>query len=121
MNEISDFLTWAGTDTIIKIIGLLGIIVTSWFAYKRAKSMEKQISATQEQLLLSKKSQITEQFNKAIEQLAHEKKEVRIGGLYTLNRLKMQKNYCGSWKTFMVLITQILTMHTIIWGQLTIR
>lgn len=91
MNILSDFFNWIstpqGTDTMIKIFGLIGVFVTLFYTHKRAQSMEKQIAATQEQLLLSKKSQVTDQFNKAIEQLAHEKKEVRIGGLYTLNRL----------------------------------
>jgi len=91
MITISEFFNWIstpqGTDTMIKIFGLIGVFVTLFYTHKRAQSMEKQIAATQEQLTLYKKTQITDQFNKAIEQLAHEKKEVRIGGMYTLNRL----------------------------------
>ena len=52
--------------------------------------MGKQNEATQKQIALSEKNQITNQFNNAIEQLANSSLEVRIGGLITLKRLAQE-------------------------------
>lgn len=84
---ITDFLTWPGTETLIKIVGLAGVIVAAYFAFKRATAMEIQTRVLQDQLAISKRADSTEQFNSAVAQLAHDRPEIRIGGLYTLKRL----------------------------------
>ncbi|MBY5283711.1 pentapeptide repeat-containing protein, partial [Anabaena sp. PCC 7938] len=79
------------------IVGLINI----FFAAKRAYAMEESAKAANESakaanknaeialknLKISEDKQITERFAKAIEQLASEKIEVRLGAIYTLERI----------------------------------
>jgi uncharacterized protein YjbI with pentapeptide repeats len=46
-----------------------------------------QLQLTQEELRLSRESQVAERFTKAIEQLGSDKLDVRLGGIYALERL----------------------------------
>ena len=59
--------------------GIVGLI-NAFFAAQRAAAMEATAKAANEK-------QITERFAKAIEQLASEKIEVRLGAIYTLERI----------------------------------
>jgi uncharacterized protein YjbI with pentapeptide repeats len=80
--------------------GIVGLI-NAFFAAKRAAAMEETAKAANENAKAANKSakaanknakaaqdkQITERFAKAIEQLASEKIEVRLGAIYTLERI----------------------------------
>lgn len=82
----------------LKTIGLftgagLGVI-SIYFGYKRAVALEnsaiaanKTAEANLQNARTAEDKQITERFSKAIEQLASEKIEVRLGGIYTLERI----------------------------------
>lgn len=63
-------------DTLLKIIqtfGGLGFIVTAYLAWRN--------------LQVAEDKQITERFSKAVEQLGSDKIEVRLGGIYSLERI----------------------------------
>jgi hypothetical protein len=47
----------------------------------------KRIKATEDQVRVSEEGQITERFTRAVEQLGNEKLEVRLGGIYALERI----------------------------------
>jgi len=87
LDLIRNFLTWPGTETLIKLGGLIGVLIAAYFAFKRASAVEKQTFVLQEQLAIAKRSEWTDHFNSAVVQLAESRVEIRIGGLYTLKRL----------------------------------
>jgi len=89
-------------------IGGIAVFINIFFAAKRAYAMEESAKAANESaiaanknaeialentkialknLKISEDKQITERFAKAIEQLASEKIEVRLGAIYTLERI----------------------------------
>ncbi|MTJ08415.1 pentapeptide repeat-containing protein [Anabaena sp. UHCC 0204] len=95
-------------EYVIKVLTTAGLIfggivgcINIFFAAKRAYAMEATAKAAnesaiaanenakiaRENLKISEDKQITERFAKAIEQLASEKIEVRLGAIYTLERI----------------------------------
>jgi len=66
--------TWAG------IIGGLVVFATLYFTWRR-------VEAAQQSVEVAREEQITERFTRAIEQLGSEKLEVRLGGIYALERI----------------------------------
>jgi uncharacterized protein YjbI with pentapeptide repeats len=89
----------------VKVLGLFisggAVIVNVYFAGRRAEAMEETAKATNRNADAANKNaeaanrnaeaanqkQITERFSKAIEQLASDKPEVILGGIYTLERI----------------------------------
>jgi hypothetical protein len=61
-------------------IGGIAVFINAFFGAKRAYAMEETAKAANEK-------QITESFAKAIEQLASKKIEIRLGAIYTLERI----------------------------------
>jgi uncharacterized protein YjbI with pentapeptide repeats len=51
------------------------------------QSTQAQLENAQEELRLTRQGQITERFTRAIEQLGSEKLEIRLGGIYALERI----------------------------------
>jgi hypothetical protein len=51
------------------------------------KSTQAQLENAQEELRLTRQGQITERFTRAIDQLGTEKLEIRLGGIYALERI----------------------------------
>ncbi|MGM3306135.1 pentapeptide repeat-containing protein [Anabaena sp. WFMT] len=75
-------------------IGGIAVFINIFFAAKRAAAMEETAKAANESAKAANKNaeiaqdkQITERFAKAIEQLASDKPEVILGGIYTLERI----------------------------------
>ena len=89
----------------LKVLGLFisggAVIVNVYFAGRRAEAMEETAKATNRNAEAANRNaeaanqnaeaanqkQITERFSKAIEQLASDKPEVILGGIYTLERI----------------------------------
>ncbi|NET74514.1 MAG: pentapeptide repeat-containing protein, partial [Sphaerospermopsis sp. SIO1G2] len=83
------------------VFGGIAVFINAFFAAARAYAMEKTAKAANENAKAANKSakaanknakaaqdkQITERFAKAIEQLASDKIEVRLGAIYTLERI----------------------------------
>jgi hypothetical protein len=63
---------------------LIGAAIVAWAALKQARTASER---HQEQTKADRERRITESFSKAIEQLGSDKREVRLGGIYTLERL----------------------------------
>lgn len=59
--------------TVVQIVGGLALLTGLYLTYRRIRATEE--------------GQITERFTRAIEQLASEKLEIRLGGIYALERI----------------------------------
>ncbi|MEA5553809.1 pentapeptide repeat-containing protein [Anabaena cylindrica UHCC 0172] len=93
LKEKYDYGTKALTS-IGTVFGGIAVFINAFFAAKRAAAMEesakaanKNVEIARENLKISEDKQITERFAKAIEQLASDKIEVRLGAIYTLERI----------------------------------
>ena len=73
--------------TLAAIWGGIAAFVSIYYTGKRAEAFEKNAIAAQKTVQLTEQGQITERFTKAIEQLGNEKLEIRLGGIYALERL----------------------------------
>jgi hypothetical protein len=74
----------ANRDNLIPLGGFLGGAVIAWAALKQARIATRRHHAQTE---ADQQRRITESFGKAIEQLASERLEARLGGVYTLERI----------------------------------
>jgi len=66
--------------TIAQIFGGLIILVGVYLTYKRVTALERNVEIAQQ-------GQITERFSRAIEQLGSERLAIRLGGIYSLERI----------------------------------
>jgi uncharacterized protein YjbI with pentapeptide repeats len=70
------------------------------------KSTQEQLENAQEELRLTRQGQMTERFTQAIEQLGSEKLELKLGGIYSLERTAQEeKNY--HWPVMEVLTSYV--------------
>jgi hypothetical protein len=85
-------------STLLQGIGGLILIIGSIAAWRQLQLGREQLHASREQmrhtlelssqqLKISEQGQVTERFTRAIEQLASDKLDIRIGGIYGLERL----------------------------------
>ncbi|TVP69218.1 MAG: pentapeptide repeat-containing protein [Leptolyngbya sp. LCM1.Bin17] len=72
---------------IIQTIAGLGFIATAYLAWKNLKLAEENFYIIQKNFQVAEDKQVTERFGKAVEMLANEKLEVRVGGIYLLERI----------------------------------
>jgi len=73
--------------TLAYILGGILAIIGIYMAHRRIRALERQVQIGQEQLQVAQEGQITERFTRAIEQLGSDKMEVRLGGIYALERI----------------------------------
>jgi uncharacterized protein YjbI with pentapeptide repeats len=66
--------------TLAYILGGILAIIGITLAHRRIRALERQVLVAQE-------GQITERFTRAIEQLGSDKMEIRLGGIYALERI----------------------------------
>jgi uncharacterized protein YjbI with pentapeptide repeats len=66
--------------SLIQLLGGAFFFVTAYFTWRNIKTAEASLKATEEK-------QITERFSKAIEHLGSEKLQIRLGGIYSLERI----------------------------------
>ncbi|MCJ7751072.1 MAG: pentapeptide repeat-containing protein [Armatimonadetes bacterium] len=66
--------------TIVQALAGIALLVTIYLTWRR-------VAATEQQVEVAREEQITERFTRAIEQLGSEKLEVRLGGIYALERI----------------------------------
>ncbi|MFE4714829.1 pentapeptide repeat-containing protein, partial [Paenibacillus sp. NPDC056722] len=71
---------WAGWPTVVALATASAAISAIWFS-------GQSLQATQDQYKLSEQGQVTDRFTKATEQLGSDKLDVRLGGIYALERL----------------------------------
>ena len=65
---------------LIQTLGGMFFLVSAYFTWRGVKTAEANLRATEDK-------QVTERFSKAVEQLASDKLEVRLGGIYALERI----------------------------------
>ena len=66
--------------TLVQTVGGLLLFITAYVSYQNLK-------ATQKNVVVAEEKQVTERFTQAINQLGSEKIEVRLGGIYALERI----------------------------------
>ena len=66
--------------TIVQALGGLFLLLGLYLTWRR-------VTATEQQVAIAGEGQITERFTRAIEQLGSDKLEVRLGGIYALERI----------------------------------
>ena len=100
--------------TLAQIFGGVAIGIGLYYTWRRITIAEEDLKATQESLKItqqnlkvSQEGQFTERFTRAIEQLGNEKMEIRLGGIYALERIanESDKDY---WP-----IVEILTAYVV--------
>jgi uncharacterized protein YjbI with pentapeptide repeats len=66
--------------TLLQGIGGAVILLGAYFTYR-------QLQASRDQLQIAQQGQVTERFTRAIDQLGHAELDVRLGGIYALERI----------------------------------
>jgi hypothetical protein len=89
MSWLSDAWDWyaANSDKINPIVAGLGGAALVWAAVRQARTATNR---HYEQTRADQQRRLTESFSKAVEQLASDKIEARLGGIYTLERLAIE-------------------------------
>lgn len=72
--------SWSAWPKLAAIATALAAVAALWFSAQSLKSTERQYALSQE-------GQVTDRFTKAVEQLGSEKMNVRLGGIYSLERI----------------------------------
>ena len=73
--------------TVAYIMGGALALIGIYMAHRRIRALESQVQIGQEQLQVAQEGQITERFTRAIEQLGSDKVAIRLGGIYSLERI----------------------------------
>ncbi|MEU0544810.1 pentapeptide repeat-containing protein [Nocardia sp. NPDC005978] len=74
------FFGWGGWSKLASMVTTVAALAALWFT-------NESLRATSDQAGLARQTAITDRFAKAIEQLGNEKLDVRLGGVYLLERL----------------------------------
>jgi hypothetical protein len=82
--------------TLVQALGGAFFVVTAYFTYRNVRATEANVRAAEEK-------QVTERFSKAIELLGSEKLEVRLGGIYALERIAKDSREKDYWTIMEVL------------------
>jgi Pentapeptide repeats (8 copies) len=77
--------------TLIQALGGAALLIGLFFTWRSIRATERNLQITQEtaakNLAIAQDGQITERFTRAVEQLGSDKLEVRLGGIYGLERI----------------------------------
>ncbi|MFQ5816055.1 MAG: pentapeptide repeat-containing protein, partial [Candidatus Hydrothermarchaeaceae archaeon] len=73
--------------TLAQIFGGLFILVGLYLTYRRIAATERNVEIAQRTLEASQEGQITERFTRAINQLGNDMLQIRLGGIYALERI----------------------------------
>jgi len=73
--------------TLAQIFGGIAIAIGLYYTWRRIGIAEEDLKATQKTLEVAQEGQITERFSRAIEQFGSQNLEIRLGGIYALERI----------------------------------
>jgi Pentapeptide repeats (8 copies) len=73
--------------TLLQGLGGVVLLVGAYFTYRQVTNSREQLAHSREQLQIAQQGQITERFTRAIDQLGHAQLDVRLGGIYALERI----------------------------------
>ncbi|MFA4904300.1 MAG: pentapeptide repeat-containing protein [Desulfobaccales bacterium] len=65
------------------VLAIIGI----YMGFRRIRASENQVRSLEQQVVVAQEGQITERFTRAIEQLGSDRMEIRLGGIYALERI----------------------------------
>jgi len=84
-----DYLTLKNSirTTAGQAIGGVAVLIGLFFAWRNLRVTQDNLKIAQDNLNLSAEGQITDRFTRAIDQLGSEKLEIRLGGIYALERI----------------------------------
>lgn len=94
----------------VQIIGGIAILYGLYLTARRTKAIEDTSRSQFEALKISEEGQITERFTRAVEQLGSGKLELRLGGIYALERIA--RDSAKDHLTVMEVLTAFLKEHT---------
>ncbi len=86
----------AARQTLATTLGGLVFLAGAYFTWRNIKLTQESVATAQKSLMVSQEGQITDRFTKAIEQIGavdasgKKKLEVRLGGIYALERIANQ-------------------------------
>ena len=92
----------AARITLAQIIGGVVLLLGLYFTYQNAKTAQQTLRVTED-------GKITERFSKAVELLGHANLDVRIGGIYALERIARDSKYDHS--TVIEILAAYVTQH----------
>jgi len=102
--------------TLAQILGGIAIVIGLYYTWRRItiaednlKATQDSLKVTQENLKVAQEGQIIERFTRAIDQLGNEKIEVRLGGIYALEKFskKLKDNEEDDWPIIDILTSYI--------------
>jgi uncharacterized protein YjbI with pentapeptide repeats len=73
--------------TLLQGFGGVVLLFGAYFTYRQLTNSGEQLAHSREQLQMAQQGQITERFTRAIDQLGHAQLDVRLGGIYALERI----------------------------------
>jgi hypothetical protein len=73
--------------TLAQIIGGIGFLLGLYFTWRRITATDRNLEIARESVRVDREGQITERFTRAIDQLGGDKLEIRLGGIYALERI----------------------------------
>ncbi|HEX8738159.1 MAG TPA: pentapeptide repeat-containing protein, partial [Pyrinomonadaceae bacterium] len=73
--------------TIAQIVGGLVLLAGLYFTYQNVVAAQNNAKTAQENLRITEEGKLTDRFSKAVEMLGSDKLEVRLGGIYALERI----------------------------------
>jgi hypothetical protein len=96
-------------DILNPIAAALGAALLAWAAIRQARNSTDAAKAATEQANTASQVRLTESYSKAVEQLASDKMEERLGGIYTLERIS--KESPDDYWTVMETLTAFVREH----------
>ncbi|MDQ3816188.1 MAG: pentapeptide repeat-containing protein [Acidobacteriota bacterium] len=107
--ERKDFL-----QLLAQIVGglalIFGLFFTWWNLQVTQKTAADSLGNAQKNLTLAQEGQITERFTRAVDQLGSEKMEIRLGGIYALERIARDSD--KDYETILEILTAFVREHT---------
>jgi hypothetical protein len=95
---------------LIQIVAGLVLLGGLFFTYRTLLLNRETLLLNRDTLDLDRQGQITDRFTKAIEQLGHQKLDVRLGGIYALERIAHDSP--GDHRTIMEVLTAFVREHS---------
>lgn len=102
LHGIGALLAWDGWPKLASLLTAVAAIAALWFT---AQSLR----ATHDQIGLTEQGQLTDRFGKAVEQIGSDKLDVRLGGIYALERLAHDSR--RDQPTIMEVLTAFIRTH----------
>ncbi|MBF6172333.1 pentapeptide repeat-containing protein [Nocardia blacklockiae] len=85
--RIRNVATWSGWTKLAAIAATVGILAGLYFNNRSSEFNTRTLEASSKQYAVGVQTAVTDRYAKAVEELASDKTEIRLGGIYLLERL----------------------------------